>query len=62
MLQWLSAHYGDLIVLTVLALIVGGIIWNMIRNRKKGRSGCSGCSGCTGCGGKAACQGCTKQQ
>ena len=63
MLAWLSAHYGDILVLAVLALIVGGIIWNMIRNKKKGKTGCSGCSGCSSCTGysscKAGCQGCS---
>ena len=60
MLAWLSAHYGDIVVLAVLALIVGGIIWNILRNKKKGKTGCSGCSSCTGCSScKAGCQGCS---
>ena len=38
---------GDIIVLSVLGIIVGLVIYSMIRNRKKGKDcGCGGCSGC----------------
>lgn len=47
MMQWLSASYGDILVIVVLALVVGLIVRGMIRDKKKGKScGCSSCSGC----------------
>jgi len=55
--------FGDIIVLSVLVLVVGLIIYGMIRDRKKGKCcGCSGCSGCAHagfCGGN--CGGCPKK-
>ncbi len=53
MISWLSAHYGDVIVLFVLALAVGSVIFHMIRSRKKGR-GC-GCTSCKGCAMAGSC-------
>ena len=42
--------WGDVIVISVLALIVAGVIWGMIRDKKKGKCcGCSGCSSCASC-------------
>lgn len=38
---------GDIIVLSALGLIIGLVIYSIIRNRKKGDSGCScGCKNC----------------
>ena len=35
----------------VLLLIVGGIVWKMIRDKRAGKDGCGGdCSHCSGCG------------
>lgn len=45
MFQWLSSHYGDLVVLAVLGLIVGAVIVSTVRGKKKGK-GCCSCSGC----------------
>ena len=53
MLQWICAHYGDILVLLVLGLIVGWIIAWMIRKKKKGT--CCGCSGCKGCAMSGSC-------
>ena len=53
MLPWISAHYGDILVLLVLGLIVGWIIAGMIRKKKKGT--CCGCSGCKGCAMSGSC-------
>jgi len=47
--------FGDIIVLSVLVLVVGLIIYGMIRDRKKGK--CCGCSGCSGCAHAASCGG-----
>ena len=42
---------GDIIVISVLALVVGLCLWSVFRQKKKGAcSGCSGCcSSCTAC-------------
>lgn len=45
MLNWLSAHYGDLIVLTVLGLAVGAVVGNLVKRKKRGQS-CGSCAGC----------------
>ena len=38
---------GTLIVLSVVGLLIGGIVYSMIRDRKKGKGGCScGCAHC----------------
>ena len=54
MMQWILAHWGDILVLAVLTLIVGLVIRNMLRDKKKGK--CCGCSGCTGCSMAGSCQ------
>ena len=43
---------GDVIVISVLALVVGLVIFSLFKQKQKG--GCSGCSGCSG-----SCNGCT---
>ena len=53
-MQWILAHWGDILVLAVLALIVGLVSRNMLRDKKKGK--CCGCSGCTGCSMAGSCQ------
>ncbi len=50
---------GDFIVISILVLIVGLIIINGIRNRKKG--GCAGCSKCNK-NDSSYCNGCCHQQ
>ncbi len=39
---------GDFIVIAVLVLAVGGIVFKMVRDKKKGKSAC-GCD-CSRCG------------
>ena len=40
---------GTLIVGSVLAVIVGAIIWKMYKDRKNGKGGCGGnCGSCSG--------------
>ncbi len=46
MLIWLSAYWGSLIVIALLALAVGLIIRSLIRQKKKGASCSCGCAGC----------------
>ena len=45
---------GDVIVISVLALVVGLVIFSLFKQKQKGGcSGCSGsCNGCTHCPGK----------
>lgn len=47
-MEWLRENAGNILVLSVLALIVGGIIYKMIRDKGRGRNGCACCSGCCG--------------
>ena len=51
--------WGDVIVISVLALIVAGVIWGMIRDKKKGK--CCGCSSCGGCAMAGSCHHAKKQ-
>ena len=38
---------GTLIVLLLVGMMIGGIVYSMIRNHKKGKIGCScGCENC----------------
>lgn len=53
MLYWFASHYGDLVILLLLGLIVGAVIVSTIRGKKKGK--CCGCSGCKGCAMAGAC-------
>ncbi len=42
---------ATIICLVVVAIIVGGVIFHMIRQKKAGKHSCSGCNGCSGgCG------------
>lgn len=42
---------GTVIVGSVLAVIVGLLIWKMIKDKKAGKSSCGGdCAHCRGCG------------
>ena len=59
MLSWIFANSGDIIVLSVLALVIAAVVFGMIRDKKKGKhcGGCSGCSSCASCAGCTACSG-----
>ncbi len=53
--------FGDIVVLSVIALVVAFVIAGMVRDKKKGKhcggcSGCAGCSSCASCGGGTACK------
>ena len=42
---------GTIIVGGVLAIIVGLLVWKMIKDKKAGKSSCGGdCAHCRGCG------------
>lgn len=47
MLVWLQNNWGNIVILSVIALIVGAIIFSYIRAKRKGKSTCScGCGQC----------------
>ncbi|MCR4925095.1 MAG: FeoB-associated Cys-rich membrane protein [Clostridiales bacterium] len=47
MLAWISENIATIIICVALVAIVVGIIFSMIRNKKKGKSSCGcGCSNC----------------
>ena len=51
MFAWIAENIGAICVCAVLLLIVGAIVYSMIRNKKKGRGSCGGnCGSCSmGC-------------
>lgn len=50
MLSFISANLGNIIVIAILAVIVGAIIWSMIKAKRSGKGGCCGnCAECGGC-------------
>ena len=57
MFSWIATNSGDIIVLSVLALVIAAVIFGMIRDKKKGRT-CGGCSGCSSCSSCSACSSC----
>ncbi len=55
MLVWLGENIYTILICALLLLVVGAIIVNMVRNKKKGKSSC-GC-GCADCPMNNACHG-----
>lgn len=53
MIDWISANIGTIIVLAVLAVIVAGIIYKMVKDKKNNKSSC-GCN-CSGCSMSGSC-------
>ncbi len=53
MMTWIMANLGTILITLVLILIVTGIIFTLIRDKKQGRSSCGGncahCKMCTAC-------------
>jgi hypothetical protein len=47
MLSWLTENLSTIIVSAALAAVFAGVIYSMIKNKKKGKSSCGcGCSSC----------------
>ena len=47
MISWILANIGNIVVSISLILIVGFVLFKMIRDKKSGKSSCScGCAGC----------------
>ena len=59
MLTWISANLINILLTAAVVLIVGLLIFVMIRDKKAGKSSCGGsCAGCGGsCAGCSACHG-----
>lgn len=51
-MEWIAANIGTMIVLLILAVIVGIIVFFMIRDKKNGKSACGGNCGCCPMGDK----------
>ena len=58
MIAWIMANSGDILVLSVLALVMIGVVAGMIRDKKKGKH-CGGCSSCSSCAFCASCSSCS---
>ena len=54
MLAWLSENWANILMIALLVLIVGLIVFRMIRSRKAGKRPC-GCD-CAACGACCACK------
>ena len=59
MLDWIIENGATIAVTAVLAVIVGLVVFKMVKDKKNGRSGC-GC-GCSGCAMKDKCHPNTKK-
>ena len=56
MLAWFSANLINIVLTAVIVLIVGLLIFVMVRDKKAGKSSCGGnCANCASCGGCHAC-------
>ena len=55
MISWILENIASIIIAAILIAAVAGIIINMVRNKKKGKSSC-GC-GCSNCAMSAHCRG-----
>ena len=56
MLAWISANLASIVLTAVIVLIVGLLIFVMVRDKKAGKSSCGGnCASCASCGGCHAC-------
>ena len=53
MLAWLSQNWGNIVILTVIALLVSAIVLCSIRAKRKGKNTCGG--GCSGCAMQGMC-------
>ena len=52
-MEWIAANLGTIFVGLVLLIIVGLVVFKLVRDKKKGKSTC-GC-GCSNCAMKGSC-------
>ena len=58
---WLAANIGTILVCALILAMVTGLIYGLIRDKKKGKSAC--CGGCSGCAMRGQCHhGASKEQ
>ena len=56
MLAWISANLINIVLTAVIVLIVGLLVFLMVRDKRAGKSACGGnCANCASCGGCHAC-------
>ena len=56
MLAWISANLASIVLTAVIVLIVGLLVFLMVRDKRAGKSACGGnCANCASCGGCHAC-------
>lgn len=53
MLEWILANLATILICVFLAVVVGLIVFSMVKEKKSGKSSC-GC-GCSGCAMKDQC-------
>jgi hypothetical protein len=47
MISWILMNLGNIIVSAILVVVVGLVVFKMIKDKKSGKSSCScGCAGC----------------
>lgn len=54
-MSWITNNFSTIVICAVLVVIVAGIVRNMIKNKRQGKSSC-GC-GCESCAMKGSCHG-----
>ena len=56
MLTWITANLVNILLTFAVALVVGLLIFVMVRDKKAGKCACGGnCGSCASCGGCRAC-------
>ena len=60
MLAWLSANWGNIVILGVIALVLVAIVISRIRAKRAGKGTCS--CGCGGCAMQGVCHAPKEQQ
>lgn len=54
-MSFIIANFGTIIVGLIVAVVVGLVIFSLIRNKKKGKSSCSCGCGCGHCPNSSSC-------
>lgn len=47
-LPWLQQNWGNVLIIAILAVLMTGLVWSLIRAKRKNKGGgcCGGCAGC----------------
>ena len=57
-MAWLSANAGTIVVLVILAVLVGAVLFKLIRDHKRGITLCDACASADSCAIRAAGKSC----